>query len=170
MPDVELHKLLDEDCMNSEMPDTDLNFRLRRSCARVALSRWVNEPPPVWQDILSAHDVARLTRRPNWILCALALVGRFPRKCQYRGRQIGWLRSDVLAWMNRELTIRASAPRVIARSYHRLERSSRQHRLPLNCTLRQSAACAGSPDRQTAVNAVGTSERSRAKSTAHHSV
>jgi len=155
--------------MNTELSDTNSNSQLRLPCARVALSRWVNEPLPVWQDILSAHDVARLTRRPAWILCGLALVGRFPGKCQYRGRRIGWLRSDVLAWMTRELTIKAIAPRVITRSYHRRERSSRQHCLPLNCTLRHSSACAGSPNRQTAVNAVGTSEKSRAKSTAHHS-
>ena len=155
--------------MKSELPNSKLNSGLRLSCARVALSPWVNEPLPAWQSILSAHDVARLTRRPGWILCGLALVGRFPRKCQYRGRRIGWLRSDVLAWMTRELTIKASPPRVIARSYHHLERGSRQHCLPLNCTHRHSSARAGSPNRQTAVNTVGASERLRAKFTAHHS-
>ena len=155
--------------MNTELSDTNPYSQLRLPCTRVALSRWVNEPLPAWQDVLSAHDVARLTRRPTWILCGLALVGRFPRKCQYRGRRIGWRRSDVLAWMTRELTIKASAPRVIARSYHRLERGSRQHCLPLNCTHRHSSARAGSPNRQTAVNTVGASERLRAKFTAHHS-
>ena len=118
--------------MNTELSDANPNSQLRLPCTRVALSRWVNEPLPAWQDILSAHDVARLTRRPTWILCGLALVGRFPRERQYRGRRIGWLRSDVLTWMTRELTIKASAPRVIARSYHRRERSSRQHCLPLD--------------------------------------
>ena len=118
--------------MNTELSDTNPNSQLRIPCTRVALSRWVNEPLPAWRDILSAHDVARLTRRPTWILCGLTLLGRFPNKCQYRGRRIGWLRSDVLAWMTRELTIKASAPRVIARSYHRRERSSRQHCLPLD--------------------------------------
>lgn len=118
--------------MNTELSDTNHNSQLGLPCNRVALSRWVNEPLPAWQDILSAHDVARLTRRPTWILYGLALVGRFPRECQYRGRRIGWLRSDVLNWMTRELTIKASAPRVIARSYHRRERSSRQHCLPLD--------------------------------------
>lgn len=69
--------------MNIEFNAADPNSRLRLPRARVALSRWVNEPLPAWQDILSAHDVARLTRRPSWILCGLALVGRFPNKCQY---------------------------------------------------------------------------------------
>ena len=91
--------------MNSEVNNAGLASKLRLPCARVALSRWVNERPLAWQDILSAHDVARLTRRPNWLLCGLALVGRFPRKCQYRGRRIGWMRTDVLDWMKRELTI-----------------------------------------------------------------
>ena len=155
--------------MKSGLPDTNLNSRLRLSCAHVALSRWVNEPLPAWQDLLSAHDVARLTRRPGWILCGLALVGRFPRKCQYRGRCIGWLRSDVLAWMTRELTIKESAPSIIARSYHRQERSSPQHRLPLNCTFRHRAPRAGTRERQAADRTVGTSERSRVKSAVHQS-
>ena len=155
--------------MNTELSDTNRNSQLRLPCTRVALSRWVNEPLPAWQDILSAHDVARLTRRPTWILCGLALVGRFPRECQYRGRRIGWLRSDVLTWMTRELTIKASAPRGIARSYHRRERTSLQHCLPLNCTFRHRSPCAGTRDRQTAGRTVGTSERSRVKSAVHQS-
>jgi len=119
--------------MNIELKDADPDSRLGLPCARVALSRWVNEPPPVWQDILSAHDVARLTRRPTWILCGLTLLGRFPNKCQYRGRQIGWLRSDVLAWMTRELTLeRADQVREIpARRCAR--RRPLQPCLPLDC-------------------------------------
>ena len=34
----------------------------------VVLSPWVNEPLPAWEELLSAHDVARLTRRPRWVL------------------------------------------------------------------------------------------------------
>ena len=118
--------------MNSEVNDAGLNPRLRLPCARVALSRWVNERPLAWQDILSAHDVARLTRRPNWILCGLALVGRFPRKCQYRGRRIGWLRTDVLDWMKRELTIE-KADHVPTSPFSRCANRQRlQSCLPLN--------------------------------------
>jgi hypothetical protein len=65
----------------------------------VVLSPWVNERFPPWQHLLTAHDVARLTRRPPWVLTTLVLIGRFPRKCRYHGRGIGWLRSDVLGWL-----------------------------------------------------------------------
>jgi hypothetical protein len=66
---------------------------------KVSLSPWVNERFPPWGQLLSAHDVARLTRRPPWLLASLTLLGCFPRKCRYRGRGIGWLRSDVLRWL-----------------------------------------------------------------------
>jgi predicted DNA-binding transcriptional regulator AlpA len=69
----------------------------------VALSPWINEHFPPWHEILTAHDVARLTRRHQWEVCALALVGRFPRKRRFRGRSIGWSRSDVLAWLTKNL-------------------------------------------------------------------
>jgi predicted DNA-binding transcriptional regulator AlpA len=69
----------------------------------VSLSRWVNERPPAWEQLLSAHDVARLTRRPRWVLLSLMLLGRFPRKQQFHGRGIGWLRSDVLSWLSQDL-------------------------------------------------------------------
>lgn len=135
--------------MNSEANDSDLDSRLPLLCARVALSRWVNERPLAWQDILSAHDVARLTRRPSWILCGLALVGRFPRKCQYRGRRIGWLRSDVLDWMKRELTL--------ARADHSLElpvrRCANRHSLQRCLPLDGMAPCRSSRRRRgSAVN------------------
>lgn len=67
----------------------------------VSISRWVNEPYPNWDHILTAHDVARLIRRPPWMLSTLAVVGRFPRKQQFRGKKIGWLRADILEWMAR---------------------------------------------------------------------
>jgi predicted DNA-binding transcriptional regulator AlpA len=69
---------------------------------RVVLSKWVNERPPPWGELLSAHHVARLTRRPRWLLLGMTLVGRFPRKQRYQGHHIGWLRSDVLAWIAKE--------------------------------------------------------------------
>jgi len=64
--------------------------------ARVVLSRWVNEPLPPFQELLSAHDVARLTRRPKLVISSLVLLRRFPKKRRFRGRQIGWLRAEVL--------------------------------------------------------------------------
>jgi len=67
----------------------------------VVLSPFVNERFPAWEDLLSAHDVARLTRRPRWMLVSLVLLGRFPRKCRYHGRSIGWLRADVTRWLAR---------------------------------------------------------------------
>jgi hypothetical protein len=67
----------------------------------VSISRWVNEPYPSWDHILTAHDVARLIRRPPWMLSTLAVVGQFPRKQQFHGKKIGWLRADILEWMAR---------------------------------------------------------------------
>src|ERR1700721_4221751 len=72
---------------------------------RVSLSRYVNEPSPNWEELLSAHDVARLTRRPRWVVFSLSLLGRFPPKRRYHGRKIGWLRSDVLTWLSRDLRV-----------------------------------------------------------------
>jgi predicted DNA-binding transcriptional regulator AlpA len=71
----------------------------------VVLSPWVNERFPDWEQILSTRDVARLTRRPRWILRGLALFGRFPRQRRYHGRGIGWLRSDVIDWLAKDLQV-----------------------------------------------------------------
>ena len=79
--------LLSEECAPAASPD------------RVTLSKWVNERFPPWEQLLSAHDVARLTRRPRWVLLGLTLLGRFPRKHCFHGRRIGWLRDDVLDWI-----------------------------------------------------------------------
>src|SRR5437016_14132194 len=68
---------------------------------RVTLSKWVNERFPPWEQLLSAHDVARLTRRPRWVLLGLTLLGRFPRKHCFHGRRIAWLRDDVLDWIGK---------------------------------------------------------------------
>ena len=72
---------------------------------RISISRWVNEPYPAWDQILTAHDVARLVRRPSWALRGMAAIGRFPRKQRFHGRRIGWLQSDVLAWLEKESRI-----------------------------------------------------------------
>lgn len=67
----------------------------------LTISRWVNEPYPSLGELLSAHDVARLTRRPRWMLVGLGLIGRFPRRRRLRGHWIGWCRSEVLEWIAR---------------------------------------------------------------------
>lgn len=66
---------------------------------QVTLSPWINERFPGWHQLLSAHEVARLTRRPRWLLSGMALVGRFPKKHCFRGRKIGWLRAEVIDWL-----------------------------------------------------------------------
>src|SRR5665213_2276768 len=75
----------------------------------VSISKWVNETFPPWDQLLSAHDVARLTRRHRWIFSALTLVGCFPRKLRFQGRGIGWHRRDVARWLNRGNGIEADA-------------------------------------------------------------
>jgi hypothetical protein len=66
---------------------------------RISISPWVNEPYPAWDLMLTAHDVARLIRRPPWMIRSLAAVGRFPPKRRFRGKKIGWLKADILDWM-----------------------------------------------------------------------
>jgi hypothetical protein len=76
---------------------------------RVSISRWVNEPYPAWDLILTAHDVARLIRRPPWMLGSMAAVGQFPKRQRFRGKNIGWLKADILDWMARTSQCRAAA-------------------------------------------------------------
>ena len=80
------------------------------SAERVSLSRWVNESLPSCQEILTSHDVARLTRRPQWVLAALALLGRFPSKQRFHGRRVGWRRRDVLRWISADGSADSPAP------------------------------------------------------------
>src|SRR5271167_4294844 len=68
---------------------------------RVSISRWVNEPYPAWDQILTAHDVARLIRRPPWAFSSMAAVGQFPQRHRFRGKKVGWLKADVLEWIAR---------------------------------------------------------------------
>src|SRR5258706_5694909 len=102
--------------MNIESPVGPVAGRPTRA-ATVTLSPWVNEPLPNIQGILCSRDLARLTRRPRWVLCGLALIGKFPRKKSYRGRVVGWCRMEVLEWMTRDLAVetenyeRLNAPR-----------------------------------------------------------
>lgn len=73
------------------------------SANKITLSPWVNEPLPPLSNLLTAHDVARLTRRSKWTLLGLRIIGQFPRSRRYRGRGIGWLRSDVIHWLAQDL-------------------------------------------------------------------
>ena len=95
--------------MNSGIHDLcRSSARPRAATARqeVSISKWVNERAPPWDDILTAHDVARLTRRHRWHLSALMWIGRFPAQQRFRGRRLGWLRSDVVNWLAKELSTR----------------------------------------------------------------
>lgn len=75
---------------------------------RVSISQWVNEPYPAWDQILTAHDVARLIRRPPWVFSTMAAVGKFPQRQRFRGKKIGWLKADILEWMARGTPCRAA--------------------------------------------------------------
>ena len=67
---------------------------------RVFISKWVNEKIPGSDQILTAHDVARLTRRRRWILSTLTILGKFPKKQRFQGRYLGWRRSDIDQWLS----------------------------------------------------------------------
>jgi len=89
--------------------------------APLTISRWVNEPYPPLCELLSAHDVARLTRRPRWMLMGLGLIGQFPRRRRLRGQWVGWYRSEVLEWIARNprsMTGNATLERPAAAPYH----------------------------------------------------
>ena len=106
----------------------------------VSVSKWVNERFPNWEQLLSARDVARLMRRPQWVLLSMMVLGRFPRKQRFHGRGIGWLRSDVLDWMAKDL--RMTSCHIGSRSLLQ-RRFTRQMTLPLGC----AAACAARRNR-----------------------
>jgi len=65
----------------------------------VTLPKWVNEKLPALDQILSARDVARLTRRRRWVVYALTLFGGFPRRRRFKGSAIGWAKQDIVAWL-----------------------------------------------------------------------
>jgi predicted DNA-binding transcriptional regulator AlpA len=88
--------------MNTEQSRLDRPVSTGVRTGDVSPSKWVNKPMPALTEILSAHEVARVTRRHRWILSALILLGRFPRRQRFRGRRIGWLRRDVADWLARD--------------------------------------------------------------------
>ena len=67
--------------------------------ARARLSKWINEPCPEWTTLLTAREVAKLTRRPRCLLSALAFLGRLPPPKRYRGKALGWQRRDIERWL-----------------------------------------------------------------------
>lgn len=103
----------------------------------VSVSRWVNEPLPDVRGLLCSRDVARLTRRPRWVVVGLALVGKFPRRKRFHGRVVGWCRTEVLEWMARGMVV--EEPREPA--FRCARRRPRQVCLPLECV----GACSHSP-------------------------
>lgn len=114
-------------------PEASTKTVAKQIPATVSLSRWVNERPLPITEILSAHDVARLTRRPVWVLTGLALIGRFPKKLKHRGRRIGWCRSDVLDWMSRDLAVAPVKQERVNSHRHCSRRQTPQACLPLDC-------------------------------------
>jgi hypothetical protein len=97
----------------------------------VFISKWVNERFPPWDQVLTTHDVARLTRRHRWVLSALTFLGYFPKKQQFHGRKLGWGRHDVERWLERS---RPSGVHV-----HR--RSRREHGLSSATPLQMCLLC-----------------------------
>jgi predicted DNA-binding transcriptional regulator AlpA len=71
----------------------------------VELPRWVNEPLLNVHEILSGHEISRLTRRPHWLLLGLAAIGQFPKRRTHCGKPVGWHRSDVLDWLTQHMAI-----------------------------------------------------------------
>jgi predicted DNA-binding transcriptional regulator AlpA len=110
------------------------------SLRNVTLSRWVNERFPAWEQLLSAHDVARLTRRPTWWLLSMAMFGQFPQKQRFHGRGIGWLQCDVLNWLARRLPKENRRTESVA---FLRRRNTSQRCLPLKCR----SACAAQKSR-----------------------
>jgi predicted DNA-binding transcriptional regulator AlpA len=75
----------------------------------VSLSKWVNKKLPAWNELLSAHEVARLTGRHRWVLLTLTLLGGFPKPQRYEGRRVGWKRREVEQWIAEACDESASA-------------------------------------------------------------
>lgn len=74
----------------------------------VAICPFINEPLPPSHELLTSRDVARLIRRPKWLFLGLTLIGKFPRRQRFHGRSIGWLKSDIQAWISTSIPIRGN--------------------------------------------------------------
>ena len=120
--------------MNSPVIESHADMPTLADRREVAVSRWVNEPLPDWNQMLTAHDVARLTRRPPWLLSSLALLKRFPKERTFRGRKVGWHRSDVLGWLTQRLaTAESTGPEHQPHRRRRDQDNPSQQCLPLSC-------------------------------------
>ncbi len=96
----------------------------------VEISPFLDERLPPLNQLLTAHEVARLVRKPRWYFYGLTLIGRFPVKRRFRGRWTGWIRSDVSEWMQKNLR----APSAHPTKAHPVKVIARQRRLPLGRT------------------------------------
>lgn len=101
----------------------------------VALSKWVNEKSPALGEILSAHEIAHLTRRPRWLLHTLAVIGKFPRQQRFHDRAIGWAKEDVLQWLAENVTFKQRTARRLRAHLHQ----PRQERVPCSKRRRSGA-------------------------------
>lgn len=110
--------------------DEDAANRVCRG--NLSLSRWVNEKFPPWTELLSAHDVARLVRRPRWMIPGLVFLRRLPKQRRYHGQPVGWMRSELTAWL-------AHDRRVTTRRKHKATPAlAAQRELPLRrCPFRR---------------------------------
>lgn len=96
----------------------------------VEISPFLDERFPPLNQLLTAHEVARLVRRPRWYFCSLALIGGFPVKRRFRGRWAGWIRSDVSEWIQKNLPPPSAHPP----KAHPAKVIAHQRRLPLGRT------------------------------------
>lgn len=97
---------------------------------QVTLSRWVNETCPPWNDLLSARDVARLTRRHKWVVIGMSWCGLFPKPHRFRGKRVGWLKADVMEALTGNLHVSECRVGPGSRKRH-----PRQACLPLECQM-----------------------------------
>jgi hypothetical protein len=79
----------------------------------VAFLRWANEPFPAWDQLLTAHDVVRVTRRAQWALLRTVLVlGAFRESRASRPKDLpaaGWPAVGVPTHYRSHTSIRARA-------------------------------------------------------------
>jgi predicted DNA-binding transcriptional regulator AlpA len=122
--------LIEDVVMRGDSAQSDKAGRKVACVSPVVVSPWVNEPYPPLTELLTSHEVARLTRRPRWLLLGLMMIGRFPKKARFRGRALGWWLPDILEWMAKDLLDRH-------RTSLRSLRQPRQACLPLESRTRR---------------------------------
>ena len=82
--------------------------------------------------LLSTHDIVKITGKHRCTIHRWMADGVFPRKALQRGRAIGWLRSDVERWLRASEPVqsdtgrhRQSAVPVLQRTDHAAQRLRR---------------------------------------------